>query len=91
MNSLELKGLRIARGKTQSYMGERIEKSLDSYAKKERGEVLFTPEEMAIVASELDMTFEQFNAIFFTSKLPFGNIPEKSNPSGNSIAEKQVN
>ena len=65
MNSLELKGLRIARGKTQSYMGERIEKSLDSYAKKERGEVLFTPEEMAIVASELEMTFEPFNAIFF--------------------------
>ncbi len=64
MNSLELKGLRIARGKTQSYMGERIEKSLDSYAKKERGEVLFTPEEIAIVASELEMTFEQFNAIF---------------------------
>lgn len=90
MNSLELKGLRIARGKTQSYMGERIEKSLDSYAKKERGEVLFTPEEMAIVASELEMTFEQFNAIFFTNILPFSNIGNSLSPTGNSIAEKRV-
>lgn len=90
MNSLELKGLRIARGKTQSYMGERIEKSLDSYAKKERGEVLFTPEEMAIVASELEMTFEQFNAIFFTNRLLFSNIGNSLSPTGNSIAEKRV-
>lgn len=90
MNSLELKGLRIAKGKTQSYMGERIEKSIDSYAKKERGEVLFTPEEMAIVASELEMTFEQFNAIFFTNKLPFGNNTNDLLPTGNSITKKQV-
>ena len=90
MNSLELKGLRIAKGKTQSYMGKHIEKSLDSYAKKERGEVFFTPDEMAIVASDLGMTFEQFNGIFFDSKLPFGKNTNEASLCGNSIAEKQV-
>lgn len=48
MESLELKGLRISKGKTQTDMAIAIEKSTDSYAKKERGEVLFSPEEMAI-------------------------------------------
>jgi transcriptional regulator with XRE-family HTH domain len=74
MNALKLKSLRVEKGLTQADMGEKIEKSNDSYAKKERGEVLFSPDEMCIVAIALDMDYELFNYIFFDNKLPFGNI-----------------
>lgn len=87
MESLELKGLRISKGKTQTDMAIAIEKSTDSYAKKERGEVLFSPEEMAIVAIVLEMTFEQFNYIFFENNLPFGKYIGSHSLYGNIIAE----
>ena len=74
MNALKLKSLRIEKGFTQADMGEMIEKTTDSYAKKERGEVEWTPVEMCIVAIALEMTYELFNYIFFDNKLPFGNI-----------------
>lgn len=74
MNALKLKALRIEKGFTQADMAEMIEKSLDSYAKKERGEVIFTPEEICIVAMALEMTFELFNYIFFDNRLPFSNL-----------------
>ena len=73
MNALKLKSLRIEKGFTQADMAELIEKSLDSYAKKERGEVEFTTAEMCIVAIALNMTYELFNYIFFDNSLPFSN------------------
>ena len=73
MNALKLKSLRIEKGFTQADMAEKIEKSNDSYAKKERGEVDWTPTEMCIVAIALEMTYELFNYIFFDNHLPFGN------------------
>ena len=73
MNALKLKGLRIEKGFTQADMAEKIEKSIDSYAKKERGEVEWTPNEMIIVAIALGMTYELFNYIFFDNRLPFSN------------------
>ena len=79
MNALKLKSLRIEKGYTQAEMGEKIEKSGDSYAKKERGEVLLSPDEMCIVATALEMDYELFNYIFFDGKLPFGNIIDKGN------------
>ena len=78
MNALKLKSLRIEKGFTQADMGEMIEKTTDSYAKKERGEVEWTPVEMCIVAIALDMTYELFNYIFFDNKLPFGNVPTET-------------
>lgn len=78
MNALKLKSLRIEKGLTQAEMAEKIEKSNDSYAKKERGEVEWTPDEMCIVAIALDMDFELFNYIFFGNKLPFGNMDAKN-------------
>ena len=74
MNALKLKSLRIEKGYTQAEMAEKIEKSNDSYAKKERGEVEWTPDEMRIVAIALEMDFELFNYIFFGNKLPFSNL-----------------
>lgn len=74
MNSSKLKGLRVEKGKTQEEMSKAIEKSLDSYAKKERGEVIFLPDEIAIISNLLEMTFEQVSDIFFDGKLLNGNI-----------------
>ena len=90
MNALKLKSLRIEKGYTQADMAEKIEKSNDSYAKKERGEVEWTPEEMCIVAIALDMTFELFNYIFFENGLPFSNtIAETQTENSQSETEKE--
>lgn len=75
MNALKLKGFRVSKGKTQRDVSEIIEKSLDSYAKKERGEFEFTLNEIVAIAIGLDMNFGEFNAIFFDGKLPYSNIP----------------
>ena len=46
MNGQMLKGFRVGKGRTQKDIGDVIEKSTDSYAKKERGEVEFTLDEI---------------------------------------------
>ena len=74
MNSLKLKGLRVEKGFSQSDMACVIEKTVDSYAKKERGKVMFTPSEICALANTLKMDFQTFNFIFFENKLPFGNV-----------------
>ncbi len=87
MKASKLKGLRIEMGFTQSDMAAIIEKSTDTYAKKERGEVMFTPSEMCLLATALKMTFAVFNYIFFDNNLPFGNTQADCFPSSNIIAE----
>ena len=69
-----LKSVREKKEKTQTDMAALIEKSIDTYAKKERGDVYFTPAEMVRVVKALNLTFSEFNAIFFASDLPFCNI-----------------
>ena len=80
MNGQLLKGFRVGKGKTQSDMGDMIEKSTDSYAKKERGEVEFTLEETVVIAIETGMKFEDFNAIFYDGRLPYGKKEESELP-----------
>ena len=70
MNALELEYARKRKNKTKDDMAKAIGKSVMSYCKKESGEIRFSDEEKVIVAKELDMTFPQFNAIFFDSNLP---------------------
>ena len=72
MNGQMLKGFRVGKAKTQKEMGDMIEKSLDSYAKKERGEVEFTLDETAVIVIETGMSFDEFNAIFYDGRLPYG-------------------
>lgn len=74
MNGRMLKGFRVGRGKTQTDYGNVIEKSTDSYAKKERGEVEFTNNEILKLVLESGMSFDEFNAIFYDGHLPFGNL-----------------
>lgn len=78
MKASELKGLRVAKKASQMDVAQAIEKSLDSYSKKERGDVMFTLDEAAAIAVFLGMSYEQFDAIFFDGKLPFGKISSPS-------------
>ena len=71
MNTQELKGERVRQGKSMEYMGKLIQKTTDAYAKKERGEVKFTPDEQAVLTIDLGLDFEKFNAIFYDGKLLF--------------------
>lgn len=70
MNSLELEYARKRKNKSKADMAVAIGKSEVSYAKKERGEVKFSDEEKVTVSKELELTTEQFNAIFFDGNLP---------------------
>lgn len=72
MNTNELKAERIRQNKSMEYMAELIGKTSDSYGKKERGEVKFSPEEMKNIAVDFRMPFPLFNAIFFDGNLPYG-------------------
>lgn len=74
MNTNLLKSVRVKNGKTQTDMASLIEKSIDTYAKKERGEIYFTPAEMIRVLKALNLTFGEFNDIFFNSELQFCNF-----------------
>ena len=71
MNGLLLKGFRVGKGLTQKDMGDMIEKSTDSYAKKERCEVELTLNESLVITIETGMDFDEFNAIFYDGRLPF--------------------
>ena len=74
MNSKKLKSIRVERGRTQAELARSIHRSTDLYSKKEKGLVAFSTSEMKAVATELEMTFHDFNLIFFDGELPFGNF-----------------
>lgn len=75
MKTRELKAERVRQGKSVKYMAQVIEKSDDAYAKKERGDVKFSPDEMVAICNDLCLSPERFNAIFFDSELPFSKFP----------------
>ena len=70
MDRLELEFARKRKNKSRADMAAAIGKSEAAYSKKERGDFRFTDEEKVILTKELDLTGEQFNAIFFDGKLP---------------------
>lgn len=73
MNGLELKLARMRSGFSQQEVADELGKKLDSYSKKERGEVNFFSDEILKLTLMFDLTPEQFNLIFFDNKLPFRN------------------
>lgn len=73
MNGLELKLARMRSGFSQKEVADELGKKLDSYSKKERGEVNFFSDEILKLTLMFDLTPEQFNLIFFDNKLPFRN------------------
>ena len=82
MNTSELKAERIRQNKSTEYMASLIEKTVDTYAKKERGEVKFSPEETVAVANDLGLDIDKFNAIFFDGELLIGNLLRFYVPNG---------
>ena len=72
MNTRELRAERIRQNKSVGYMAEVIGKTNDTYAKKERGIVKFSPDEMVVISNDLCLSPAKFNAIFFDSRLLFG-------------------
>ncbi len=68
-----LKSARVKKGMTQADVASLIEKNTDTYSKKERGEIFFTPAEIAKITAALNLTFDECNAIFFNSQLQFCN------------------
>ena len=70
MDNLRLEYARKKQNKSRSHMGILIGKCEQTYAKKERGEVKFTPEEIAVVSKELEFTRDEVSDIFFDGNLP---------------------
>ena len=73
-----LKSFRVKKGMTQAELASLIERSTDSYSKKERGEVFFTPAEIAKISNALGLTFQEMNDIFYDSKLQICNFDGSS-------------
>ena len=72
MNTNELRAERIRQNKSIGYMAKIIKRSNDAYAKKERGEVKFTADEIAAISNELLLSPAKMNLIFFDGSLLFG-------------------
>lgn len=73
MNFRELKVERIRKGITPKQMAEYLGLQFtDTYYKKERGEIKFTPEQIALASQILELSPEKINLIFFDGQLPIG-------------------
>jgi DNA-binding XRE family transcriptional regulator len=70
MNSLLLKSVRVNQGKTQADIAKVIGRTKDTYSKKERGIICFSPDEISAIAQYLNLSINQVNEIFFDLKLP---------------------
>ncbi len=66
MKPLEIKGARTRLGYTQQYMADRLDISLDTYRKKEKGVIKFADTEKVTVAKLLELTAQQVNDFFST-------------------------
>ena len=88
MDSATLKYVRESQGKDRKHMADIIGKEPDTYSKKERGEVKFSPEEICAITVDLNLSLYLFNVIFFDSNLPFGNIDNGNLPTCNNCSIK---
>ena len=73
MDTKELKKLRKLRRITQNDMAKVIGKTAQMYAIKENKNG-FTDTEKLLLTAHLDLTFDQFNRIFYDGKLPFEQV-----------------
>lgn len=65
MNSLLLEMKMKERGKSQEYMANVLNMAPSTYYRKRIGESEFTRRELQVIRFELDLTAEEFDAIFF--------------------------
>lgn len=71
MDCTELKCARIRRRKSTSEMANAIGKSDSAWNQRERGETAVALEEVAPISRELDLSEDEFIAIFFDGNLPY--------------------
>lgn len=71
MNLTELKVARIRRGMKAKDLAKALDKSLDSYMKRESGSVSVTLSDIAALTKAMDLSLSEFVAIFFNGNLPF--------------------
>lgn len=74
INTLALKGKRVSQGKTQAYMGALIGVNTGTYSCKERGTTELSPEEIVLIANDLNFTIYELNDIFFDGNLHCCNL-----------------
>jgi transcriptional regulator with XRE-family HTH domain len=72
VNTNLLKGIRVSRGYTQKPVAEAAGMNVTTYCQKEQGKVEFTPKEIELIASFLNINIYQVNEIFFDKKLTIG-------------------
>ena len=71
MNLTELKVARIRRGVKAQVVADAIGKTVDSYIKRENGNVRVTLSDAFIITNTLKLTIDEFVLIFFDGDLPF--------------------
>ncbi len=74
MDVRELKAERIKKGKSARDMANAMGLTCDSYNKKEMGRIGFSPEQIIVVARELELDADMINRIFFDDRLPIGRM-----------------
>lgn len=71
MNLTELKVARIRRGIKAQTIANALDKTVDSYIKRENGNVGITISDAFIITNVLHLSLEEFVTIFFDGDLPF--------------------
>ena len=74
MKNLELIKARMIRGLTQADMAKILNITRTAYRFKEDGESGFSTDQIVLLVHELNLSFDEMNAIFFHGKLPYGHF-----------------
>lgn len=69
MDIRKLKAIRVENGYTQAQLAERLGISAKTYNRKELGIIEFTQNELLNLSTELKLTLNLVNEIFFENKL----------------------
>ena len=71
MNLTELRVARIRRGVKAQELADAIDRTVDSYIKRENGNVRVTLSDAFTITQVLQLSLEEFVVIFFDGVLPF--------------------
>lgn len=73
MNYAKLRGKRAELNLSHKEMGAAIGKSTSAYFRLECGKCRVSVDDAAAITIVADLSYDEFNDIFFDGKLPFGN------------------
>lgn len=78
MNLTELRVARIRRGVKAQELADAIDRTVDSYIKRENGNVRVTLSDAFTITQVLQLSLEEFVVIFFDGDLPFSKDSEEN-------------